>query len=294
MLRRQENDKFSCDSFARKGVRMFQARRRKTWIGSAGSVLELVFHNTVRAVRKTHANAFMAIAMNILQTVIFVASFYILFSVLGMRGNAIRGDFILYIMSGIFFYLTHVRTVSSVFGTEGPASAVMLHAPMTTFVAIASNALSALYIQVLSVLLVLYFYHVLFTPITIHQWAPAFGMLLLAWFAGVAVGVLFLALKPWFPSFAQTGQMIYVRASMIASGKMFVANQLPGKMVEWFDWNPLFHIIDQTRGFVFINYFPHHSSVTYPLYVSIAILMIGLMAEFYTRQNASLSWDARR
>jgi len=81
---------------------------------------------------------------------------------------------------------------------------------------------------------------------------------------------------------------------MIASGKMFVANQLPRKMIDWFDWNPLFHIIDQTRGFVFINYFPHHSSVTYPLYVSLAVLMIGLMAEFYTRQNASLSWDARR
>ncbi|SPJ23227.1 ABC transporter permease [Palleronia abyssalis] len=273
---------------------MFEARRNKTWIGSAGRVLELIFHNTVRSVRKTHANAFMAIAMNVLQTVIFVATFYILFTVLNMRGSAIRGDFILYIMSGIFFYLTHVRTVSGVFGTEGPSSPMMLHAPMTTFVAIASNALSALYVQVLSVVLVLYFYHVLFGPITIHQWAPAFGMLLLAWFAGVAVGTLFLAVKPWFPSGAQTGQMIYTRASMIASGKMFVANQLPRKMIDWFDWNPLFHIIDQTRGFVFINYFPHHSSVTYPLYVSLAVLMIGLMAEFYTRQNASLSWDARR
>ena len=273
---------------------MFEARRKSSWIGSLGRVLELIFHNTVRSVRKTHANAFMAIGLNILQTVILVASFYILFTVLGMRSSAIRGDFILFIMSGIFLYMLHVRAVQAVFSTEGPSSPMMLHAPMTTFVAITSNALAALYTQLLSMVLVLYFYHVIFEPIEIHNWKGALGMVCLAWFSGVGVGILFLGLKPWFPSGASTAQTIYSRASMIASGKMFVANQLPGYMIDWFDWNPLFHVIDQTRGFVFINYFPHHSSVTYPLYVSIVLLMIGLMGEFYTRQNASISWGARR
>ncbi|WP_375260754.1 ABC transporter permease [Palleronia sp.] len=273
---------------------MFGSRRKKTWVGSAGRVLDLIFHNTVRSVRKTHANAFMAIGLNILQTVILVGSFYILFTVLGMRGSAIRGDFILFIMSGIFLYLMHVRTVQAVFSTEGPSSPMMLHAPMTTFVAIASNALAALYTQVLSAILVLYAYHVIIEPIEIHNWKGALGMVCLSWFSGVGVGVMFLGLKPWFPRGASTAQSIYSRASMIASGKMFVANQLPGYMIDWFDWNPLFHIIDQTRGFVFINYFPRHSSLTYPFYVSLALMMIGLMGEFYTRQNASLSWGARR
>ena len=273
---------------------MFEARRSTSRIGSAGRVLELIFHTTARSVRKTHANAFMAIGLNILQTLILVVSFYILFTVLGMRSSAIRGDFILFIMSGIFLYMVHVRTVQAVFSTDGPSSPMMLHAPMTTFVAIASHALAALYTQILSVTLVLYAYHVIFEPIAIHNWKGALAMLCLAWFSGVGVGVLFLGLKPWFPSAASTGQSIYSRVSMIASGKMFVANQLPGYMIDWFDWNPLFHVIDQTRGFVFINYFPHHSSLTYPLYISLALMMIGLMGEFYTRQNASLSWGARR
>lgn len=273
---------------------MFEARRSTSWIGSAGRVLGLVFHNTVRSVRKTHANAYMAIGLNIFQTVILVVSFYVLFTVLGIRGAAIRGDFILFIMSGIFLYMVHVRTVQAVFSTEGPSSPMMLHAPMTTFVAIASSALAALYTQILSVILVLYAYHVIFEPIAIHNWQGALAMMCLAWFSGVAVGVLFLGLKPWFPSAASTVQTIYSRVSMIASGKMFVANQMPGYMIDWFDWNPLFHVIDQTRGFVFINYFPHHSNLTYPLYISLALMMIGLMGEFFTRQNASISWGARR
>jgi len=65
-------------------------------------------------------------------------------------------------------------------------------------------------------------------------------------------------------------------------------------MLVLFDWNPLFHIIDQARGFTFINYNPHYSNWVYPLLVSIALLMIGFMGEAYTRRHASRSWGARR
>jgi ABC-type polysaccharide/polyol phosphate export permease len=120
------------------------------------------------------------------------------------------------------------------------------------------------------------------------------GMVLLAWFTGLALGVVFLALKPWFPTFVSITSTIYQRANMIASGKMFVANTLPSFMVSMFDWNPLFHCIDQSRGYVFINYAPRNSSLEYPIWFGIIFLMIGLMGEFYTRRHASLSWSARR
>ena len=273
---------------------MFERQTSDTRLGSAAGILELIYHNTVRSIRKTHSNALMSILMNVLQTVIFVGAFFLLFSVLGMRGSAIRGDFIIYIMSGIFLYMVHTRTVTSILSSEGPASAMMKHAPMTTAIAIASAAVGALYIQVLSMGLVLYFYHVIWGPIHIAEPAGAFGMVLMAWFSGVAIGMILLAMKPWAPSFVNILSMIYTRANMIASGKMFVANQLPATMLPFFNWNPLFHCIDQARGFAFINYSPHNSSVEYPLYLSIALLMVGLMGEFYTRKHASMSWSARR
>ncbi|MGA0923681.1 MAG: ABC transporter permease, partial [Lutimaribacter sp.] len=68
----------------------------------------------------------------------------------------------------------------------------------------------------------------------------------------------------------------------------------PPFMLNMFDWNPLFHCIDQARGYVFINYFPRNSNWEYPLWVGLVLLMIGLMGEFYTRRHASLSWQARR
>ncbi|MEZ5714631.1 MAG: ABC transporter permease [Paracoccaceae bacterium] len=273
---------------------MFQVRRPKSKFESAITIAELIYHSVVRSIRNTHGNALMSIAMNLLQMAIMVLAFYVMFSILGLRGAALRGDFLLYVLSGIFLYMTHVKTLGAIAGSEGPAGAMMKHAPMNTFIMICSKALSTLYIQVLSLAVILFGYHVGVTPFEVQDPAAAFGMLLLAWFTGIGLGLIMLSIKPWAPSFVSVGTTVYQRANMIASGKMFVANTLPTNKRHLFDWNPLFHIIDQSRGFVFINYNPHYSNWHYPLYMGIAFVMLGLMGEFYTRRHVSVSWSARR
>lgn len=271
-----------------------QSTFRQTGLGAAITIAELVYHSIVRNIRKSHGNAVIAILVNMIQAAIFVLAFYIMFIILGLRGAALRGDFLLYIMSGIFLYMTHTKTVAAVVGSEGPASPMMQHAPLNTIIVIAAAALGTLYIQVLSLFVILFVYHAVFTPIVIDQPIPAFGMLLVAWYTGLSLGVLLLALKPWFPTAVGIFTTIYQRVNMIASGKMFVANTLPAFMLSLFDWNPLFHAIDQSRGFVFINYTPRYTSYEYAMIVGTVLLMIGLMGEFYTRRHASASWGARR
>ena len=61
------------------------------------------------------------------------------------------------------------------------------------------------------------------------------AMLLTAWLSGVGVGMVFLSLKPWAPEIVKVLVTIYTRGSMIASGKMFVANSLPASMLVLFD-----------------------------------------------------------
>ena len=273
---------------------MFEQTRPKYSFHSALAILELVYHSIVRDVRKAHGNAIMSILVNMLQAAIFVLAFYFMFQILGLRRSAVRGDFLLYIMSGIFLFLTHTKTLGAVVGSDGPASPMMQHAPMNTIISILSAAVGALYIQTLSLFAILFIYDVVFTDITIEDPISAYGCLLIAWFSGMAIGVVLLSVKPWFPRFVGIFSTVYQRANMVASGKMFLANSLPGYMLAMFDWNPLFHAIDQCRGFVFINYFPRYSSISYPIYVSLALIMIGLMGEFYTRRHASISWNARR
>lgn len=271
---------------------MFQTQKRQTLAGAAFTILDLIYHNTVRSVRKSHKDALFAILMNIVQTLIMVGAMYLLFEILGMRGAAIRGDFLLYVMSGIFVFMCHVKSLGAVAGAEGPSSPMMQHLPMSTTVSIWSAAFSALYIQIISVSAILLGYHLLFTPIHIDQPVGTVAMLLLAWFSGVAFGSVFLAVKPWMPPVVGIVQQVYTRLNMFASGKMFVANTLTASMVAMFSWNPLFHIIDQGRGYMFVNYTPMKTNLTYPIAVSVALLVIGLIGESFTRKRVSLSWSA--
>lgn len=262
--------------------------------GAALRHLDLTYHATVRHLRRNHGNAMVGLLVNIAQTVVFLVALYAMFTLLGARRATVRGDFMLYIMSGVFLFMTHTKTVAAVVGSEGPAAPMMKHAPMNTVVAISAAALSTLYVQVLSVTLLLGGYHLGWQRVVIEQPLGAFGMILLAWFSGLSVGMVLLAVKPWAPEVVSVASSAWSRANMIASGKMFVANQMPGTMLALFTWNPLFHIIDQARGFLFINYNPHHSNLLYPVTVSAGLLMLGLLGEFRTRQSASLSWEARR
>ncbi len=272
----------------------FRQNYQRTTIGIILNLAHLTYVTTVRKVRQAHGNAFMALVMNMLQAVMFIVAFYFMFTVLGTRRSLIRGDFVIYLITGIFLYLTHIKALGAVLSAEGPASPMMHHAPMNTVVAIASSALSALYIQTLSLAMILLGVHTILNPVHFDYWPGVLLMYLGAWASGCALGMVMLALKPWIPDLISIIQTVYNRANMLASGKMFVANALPSFMIQWFDWNPLFHLIDQARGFAFNNYFPHYTNWQYPLYFTIGFMMLGLMGDFYTRKHVSLSWMANR
>lgn len=271
-------------------------RRDNSLLMQALQMYTLIYHSCVRNIRKSHRNPILAIISNLLQTLIFVLVFYVMFEFLGLRGTALRGDFLIYIMTGVFLYLTHVKSLSAVLGSEGPASPIMQHGPMSTAILIAAAMLSTLYIQILSALVVLIVYDFAFNPGILNEIDDPTGtlaMLLLSWFTGGGVGLIFLAAKPWFPMLVNILSAVYQRANMIASGKLVVANTLPAHIIVLFDWNPLFHVIDQCRGYAFINYTPRTTSWEYALEIGICLVAFGLMCEFMTRKVASRSWNAR-
>lgn len=272
----------------------FQAEVKRTTGRTALGMLELMFHGAVHNVRMTHTSAVIGLALNLVQSVLMIIGFYVMFTFAGARGNAIRGDYILFLMSGIFMFMTHNKALQAVMKADGPTSPMMKHAPMNTIIAIGSAALGALYLQVFTAAIILYIYHVVMSPITFDQPVGMMGMLVLAWGTGVAIGMMFRAAMPWQPRFFGTVSSVYLRLNMIASGKMFVANAMPTAVLAFFSWNPLFHTIDQGRGYVFLNYAPRYTNMEYPIYVLMVCMMIGLMGEYYTSKRVSLSWGAGR
>ena len=190
--------------------------------------------------------------------------------------------------------MTVVQAIGAVSGAGNVNNQMMKHGPMNTAVLISAAALATLYKQTFSAIVVLIAYNYLMQPIHIEDPLACYAMLLLAWFSGCCIGLIFLSIRPWWPQAAQVLTQFYQRLNMVFSGKMFVANTLPTALLHMFSWNPLFHIIDQTRGYAFINYSPRNSNLEYPVYATLALLMIGLMGEFVTRKAVSISWSAGR
>ena len=273
------------------------AKPRHTRSGLSGTLafLEQVYFGTVRGMRKSSGrNAVLGLIGSMMQTVIFIMAFYFMFQLMGVRSSPIKGDYMLYIISGISMFMTHNAAVQAVAGSEGPTSGMMQHAPMNTMIAVCSAALQRRYKQTITIGTILLIYHLAINPVDIFNPIGLAGVFLLSWFTGVAIGMVFLALTPWHPPLVKILLMVYRRVNMLASGKMFVANTLPSSMLVMFDWNPLFHCVDQARGAMFINYSPMHSNLSYPLKVALVAVVLGLMGEFFTRKRASKSWGATR
>ncbi len=274
---------------------MFQPSVPRTRIGSVFALFELIFHATVRHVRKSNGNAVVGLLVSIAQSLVGIGVMVLMFSLIGRSmGTQVRGDFILYIMSGIFSFMTHSKTIKAVSSADGPTSSMMKHAPMNTIVSVVSASLSALYLQTLSAAVILFGYHALWTPISIDEPVGVAMMYMLAWSSGIGIGLIFKAATPWAPDFFTVATTAYTRANMVFSGKMFVANMTPMSILSVFMWNPLFHCIDQTRGYMFLNYDPRYTSVMYPVYMTFILLIIGLMAERFTEKHISSSWNAKR
>lgn len=270
-------------------------RHTRSGISDTLAFLEQVYFGTVRGMRKSSGrNAVLGLIGSMMQTVVFITAFYFMFQLLGVRSSPIKGDYMLYIISGIAMFMTHNTAVQAVAGAEGPTSSMMQHAPMNTMIAVCSAALQSPYKQTITIGTILLIYHLAINPVDIFNPIGLAGVFLLSWFTGVAIGMVFLALTPWHPPLVKILLMVYRRVNMLASGKMFVANTLPSFMLVIFDWNPLFHCVDQARGVMFINYSPMHSNLSYPLKVALVAVVLGLMGEFFTRKRASMSWGATR
>lgn len=269
---------------------MFRVERKRTRLSAAASVLSVTYVLTVRKIKGRHQTPAAALFTSMFQIVLMLGFFYLMSSLFGVRRSGIHGDYVLFLLSGIFTFIVFNKALGAVSGAEGTNSPLMAHAPISTFAAIASSALSALYLHAVAIAIMGFVYHVAVGPVEVADPIGFLGMILFAWASGGAIGLVLLAMRPWAPRLINILKTVLVRANMLFSGKMFVANAMPYHLHHWFEWNPLFHIVDQARGYAFINYEPQTTSLAVPAYITLGALMIGLMGEFYARKHNSQGW----
>ena len=102
------------------------------------------------------------------------------------------------------------------------------------------------------------------------------------------MGVLFCALSV----FSNTVERIVkpvLRPLFWVSGIFFASNELPSHVREIFLWNPVLHVVEITRGGLFVSYDPIGVSWTYPAIYILAFAVIGLTVERVARRQLEVT-----
>ena len=176
-------------------------RHTRSGLSDTLTFLEQVYVGTVRGMRKSSGwNAVLGLIGSMMQAVIFIMAFYFMFQLMGVRSSPIKGDYMLYIISGIAMFMTHNTAVQAVAGAEGPTSGMMQHAPMNTMIAVCSAALQNLYQQTMTIGTILLIYHLAFNPVDIFNPIGLAGVFLLSWFTGITIGMVFFGVNTMAPA----------------------------------------------------------------------------------------------
>ncbi len=260
----------------------------KSMFFGALEFMDLIFHSIVREVRTQSGNATFGILKEVSGIVIFVGLFYMISVFMG-SGAAIRGSLMMFLLSGIILFLVHIRAVASVRSASKATSAIMMHSPMTVILSILAKAFAGLYLQFVAILIVTTVLWIFGTDLSVNNPGGLVLPFIFSWASGIAVGMLLLVVAPFIPFVITTISPLYQRAQMFTSGKFIPAAYMPGVMVGWFSWNPLFHTIDQARVAIFVNYNSDVSNMSYPIYFTAGMLTLSLMGEFWARKNLSKS-----
>ena len=267
---------------------MASASQSKSMFFGTLEFIELVFHSVVREVRTQSGNATFGILKEVGSVGIFLGLFYMLSVFMG-SGAAIRGSLVIFLLTGIILFLTHIKAIGSVLSAQKASSAIMMHAPMTVILSILAKAFAGLYLQFVSVLIIITAFWIFGVDLTVDNPGGLVLPVFFAWASGISTGMVFMSIAPLIPSFMRTATQMYQRAQMFTSGKFMPAAYMPATMVGWFYWNPLFHCIDQARVAAFVNYDSSVTSLSYPIWFTLVTLLFGLMGEFWARKTLSRS-----
>ncbi len=267
---------------------MNTAIKQKSLLIASFEFMELVYHSVVREVRTQSGNATFGILKEVGQIATFMAVFYLLFMFMG-RSAAIRGDFMMFLITGILLLMTHIKAISSVRSANNATSPMMMHAPMTVILSILANAFAGLYLQAIAVFIVVTTLWIFGMDTSIQNPPGLVLPVIFSWASGIGIGMIFMMIAPVAPGFMKVFTQAYMRAQMLTSGKFLPAAYMPSSMIGFFDWNPLFHTIDQARLATFINYNKEVSSLDYAIWFTFVTVTIGLMGELWARKNLSAS-----
>ena len=255
------------------------------WVALVAFVA-LVYSLVIRDLRTEHKNAALGILISVSQPLVAGMVFYFFITFMGGGFSKVRGDYMTFVLLGFVIFFMHVRTVNQVAGAL--REDMLNHQRLSPFLLVSVKGISSAYKIILALLILLAANYLLRDVYEMQHLLLFLSSIFWCWIGGIAVGIIFLAANRYL-TWGSLLQTAYIRIMFFTSGKFFIANNLPSNIRPFMDWNPLFHLLDQSRSAAFVNYNARTTSMDYAIIVFMVILVLAMLVEHYVRTNYSQS-----
>jgi lipopolysaccharide transport system permease protein len=241
---------------------------------------ELVIHGVYTDLRTEVARRFLGFLWWVIEPVMFMAVFYVVFG-LGMRqGGPDYAPFLLCGMVPWKWFDGSVRQAGiSIVANANLIQQIFVPKYVFGLVQILSNSFKFLVVLTLLLLLV-----VLLGRRPSLEWLGLLPLILTQLVFILSVGLLLGALIPFAHDLKQVVDNVLM-LMMFLSGIFFSAETLPDSIRPFFDYNPMVVIIESYRSIVLANHWPDWAALAYVLVVAAPMLLVGLFVlRRYDRQ----------
>ena len=259
--------------------------RQGFWI-SLVAFITLVYSLVVRDLRTEHKNAALGILISVAQPLVTGLIFYAFMVFLGGGMGKVRGDDLTFVLLGFVVFFMHIRTVAQV--TNSLREDMLNHQRLSPFLLVSVKAISSGYKIILALIILLALNYLLRGVYEMQNLLHFIIVIFWCWLGGIAVGIIFMAAVRYL-TWGALLQTAYIRIMFFTSGKFFVANMIGSDWRYFMDWNPLFHLLDQSRDAAFLNYTARTTTMEYAIIVYLVVLVFAMLVEHFVRINYSTS-----
>ena len=202
-----------------------------------------------------------------------------------MRSPSLGSSFILFYASGYLAFL-HYRELQSVLASAIRYSRALLQYPAVTWLdaLTARFALNAV-TNVLNNIVILGGVMIVIGFSGVIDLGPIVLAVVLSSLLGAGIGTLNCFLTGMSPVWKSVWKIIN-RPLMIASGVLYIPEDLPTAAMDILWWNPLIHVTSLMRTGVYPTYHPQFISIPYVLTVALVSLAVGLF--FLSAHSSSI------
>ena len=229
------------------------------------------------------ARRYFSLIWILLQPVIHIGIFWILFTVL--RRHLPSGmPLPLFLLSGVFPYMLFSGLATKCMAAIETGRVLLYHKQVTPIDLVLAKAILHAASMGVVLLILITVSALLGYEVNIADGLEIAAGILLTIVLGTGVGLMLASWSIVFPVLGTIVKPLF-RILYFTSGVFFTVESVPPIIRDELLYNPVMHLVDKVRGGFFVTYVPSHTSFEYAAWFSFIVFALGLVCEKMNRKK---------